>query len=274
MKFERIYLIEGREDVYLDTYVADPIRDFTRRAILVIPGGGYRQVCSDREGEPIAMAFMPYGYNAFVLHYSVDRKAPFPQQLIEVALAIKHIKDNAKEYDLDPEELFVVGFSAGGHLCASAGILWKLPEIYEAVDMPYGYNKPKGIMPIYPVVSGDPAFGHQGSIKNLWCCDEPSDEQREQVSLERYVDADSAPAFIVHSQHDQIVNVRNSFVLAQAYAEAGVDFDMHIFSHIPHGAGLGNEITWHGHPEFVHPAFSEWVRMAAQWAENLSNYEK
>ncbi len=269
MKHERIYLIEGEADVYLDTYVADPIRDFTRKAILVIPGGGYGQVCSDREGEPIAMAFMPYGYNAFVLHYSVNRKAAFPKQLIEVALAIKHIKDNAANYDLDPEELFVVGFSAGGHLCASAGILWKLPEIYEAVEMPYGYNKPKGIMPIYPVVSADPDIRHAGSIMNLWCADSPSEEQCRQVSLEKHVDADSVPAFIVHSQHDRTVNVQNSLVLADAYTKAGVSYDLHIYSHVPHGAGLGNQITWHGHPEYIHPAFAEWVRMAAAWAETL-----
>ena len=269
MKHERIYLVKENENVYLDTYVADPIRDFTRKAILVIPGGGYRQVCSDREGEPIAMAFMPYGYNAFVLHYTVDRGAPFPQQLIEVALAIKHIKDHAEEYDLDPEELFVVGFSAGGHLCASAGILWKLPEIYEAVDMPYGYNKPKGIMPIYPVITADSRFWHRGSFQNLLCTDEPTEEQLQKVSLERHVDADSVPAFIVHSQHDRIVDVHNSLALATAYTEAGVLYDLHIYSHVPHGAGLGNSITWHGHPDFIHPAFAEWVRLAAAWAETL-----
>ena len=269
MKHERIYLIEGEEDVYLDTYIADPIRDFTRKAMLVIPGGGYGRVCSDREGEPIAMAFMPYGYNAFVLHYTVNKKDPFPKQLIEVAMAIKHIKDHSAEYDLDPEELFVVGFSAGGHLCASAGILWKLPEIYQAVDMPYGYNKPKGIMPIYPVVTADPSMWHRGSFVNLLCNEAPSEEELRRVSLEKHVDADSVPAFIVHSPHDEIVDVRNSFALATAYFHAQVPCDMHIYSHVPHGAGLGNKITWHGHPEFVHPAFSEWVRMAAAWAENL-----
>ena len=266
---KRIYLLEGREDVYLDVYVADHIRDCTRKAILVIPGGGYRNVCSDREGEPIGMAFMPYGYNAFVLHYTVDRRGAFPQQLIEVAHAIKHIKDNAEEYDIDPEELFVVGFSAGGHLCASAGILWKLPEIYEAVDMPYGYNKPKGIMPIYPVITSDPRWSHPGSFKNLLCKDDPTEEELARVSLERHVDADSSPAFIVHSQHDQIVDVHNSLLLATAYTEVGVTFDMHIYSHIPHGAGLGNRITWHGHEHFLHASYSEWVRLAAAWAETL-----
>ena len=74
MRFEKIPLSNEDSEVYLETYVADPIGKFKRKAILVIPGGGYGGVCSDREGEPIAMAFMPYGYNAFVLHYTVGRK--------------------------------------------------------------------------------------------------------------------------------------------------------------------------------------------------------
>ena len=87
MIHKKIMLDENDKDIYLDVYAADHISDFVRNAILVIPGGGYGGVCSDREGEPIAMAFMPYGYNAFVLHYSVNG-ATYPTQLIELAKAI------------------------------------------------------------------------------------------------------------------------------------------------------------------------------------------
>ena len=68
MKYEKIYLKEGRPDVFLETFVADSVVGYTRKAILVIPGGGYGAVCADREGEPIALAFLPYGFSAFVLH--------------------------------------------------------------------------------------------------------------------------------------------------------------------------------------------------------------
>ena len=77
--YKKISLDESNENVFLEAYIADKIGDFVRNAILVIPGGGYSTVCSDREGEPIAMAFMPYGYNVFVLHYSVGGKV-FPAQ--------------------------------------------------------------------------------------------------------------------------------------------------------------------------------------------------
>ena len=108
MIFKRIQLDEKYNNVFLDVYVADKTENFTRNAILVIPGGGYRNICSNREGEPIAMAFMPYGYNAFVLSYSVSRQKTFPGQLIEASLAMKHIKDHAEEYNIDPERVFVV----------------------------------------------------------------------------------------------------------------------------------------------------------------------
>ena len=263
MKLERIPLSSTDEEIYMDAYVADPIKALTRKAILVIPGGGYHSL-AEREGEPIAMAFLPYGYNAFVLHYSVGRRRPFPVQLIEVARAIKHIKDHAEDYGIDPDEVFTVGFSAGGHLSASAGVLWKLDEVREAVEMPYGYNKPKGCMLIYPVISQ-----HTGSFKNLWCTDTPSEEQIRAVSIDQHVDADSAPAFILHTANDQIVNVSNAINVASAYSKAGVPFELHIYPDSPHGVALGNHITECGNEKWNRPAIAEWVRMAAYWADHL-----
>lgn len=266
MRFEKISLSEKDESVYMEAYVADRIKGFTRKALLVIPGGGYNGVCSDREGEPIAMAFMPHGYNAFVLHYTVGRKQPFPIQLIEVARAIRHIKDYAEEYNLDPEQVFVVGFSAGGHLAASAGVLWKLPEVQAALDMPYGYNRPKGVMLIYPVISAE---HHDLSMKNLWCSDTLAEEQKLACSIEKHVDADSVPAFIMHTANDQVVDVKNVLALAWSYAEAGVAYEMHIYPDAPHGVALGNSITQCGVEKYNNPSIAKWVEQAAAWAENL-----
>jgi acetyl esterase/lipase len=266
MKFEKIMLSEDSDKVFLDVYVADKIGGKKRKPLLVIPGGGYGSVCSDREGEPIAMAFMPYGYNTFVLHYTVGRKKPFPCQLIEAAKAIKHIKDNAEEYNIDPDELFVVGFSAGGHLAASTGVLWKNEEIYKSVDMPYGYNKPKGVILAYPVVS--PKFkNHITSFRNLWCTDTPTDEQLQAAAIEEHVDCDSAPAFIMHTTNDQTVDVGNALVLANAYATAKIPFELHIYPDGPHGMALANSITDCNDPKYNDPAIAEWVRHAVVWAE-------
>lgn len=281
MIYKKISLSETDKDVFLEVCIADKVGDFVRKAILVIPGGAYGSVCSEREGEPIGLAFMPYGYNYFVLHYSVKRKKRFPAQLIEAALAIKHIKDNAKEYNIDPEQLFVTGFSAGGHLCACCGTMWNRKEIYDAVDMPYGYNKPRGIMPIYPVISASVSEEKRGflcenigkkiggTFLNLLCNNNPTAEELKDCSVENFVTQESSPAYIVHTSNDEIVNVNNSLLLAGAYAAAGVKFELHIYPDAPHGVALGNEITKCGVEKWCNKAIAKWIEQAAFWAENV-----
>ena len=272
MIIKRIPLDGENEKVYLDVYVADKVSGFTRKAILVIPGGGYGGVCSEREGEPIGMAFMPHGFNAFVLHYSVARTKTYPAQLIEASLAMKHIKDNAEEYGIDPDKVFVTGFSAGGHLACSLGTQWHLKEIYDAVDMPYGYNKPCGMILGYPVITAFPENGsHCGSFDNLWGTDEPTREMLEKTSLECHVDDKTCPAFILHTSNDAVVPVNNALVLCQALARAGQKFELHIFPDAPHGVALGNKITMVGEPKFDNPNIARWIEMAAVWAENLED---
>ncbi|MBQ8813082.1 MAG: alpha/beta hydrolase [Lachnospiraceae bacterium] len=266
---KRVYFEPENRDTYLDIYVADPLKDFTRKAILVIPGGGYGEVCAEREGEPIGMAFMPYGYNAFVLHYSVGPQKRFPTQLIEASLAMKHIRDHAQEYNIDPEKIFVTGFSAGGHLAGCLGTMWGKEEIYQAVDMPYGYNKPTGMMLIYPVVTGVTEYSHALSFRNLLGVDMPEEEQLAACSIEQNVTEMSVPLFIVHTSNDQIVDVRNSLCLAEKYREKGINFEMHIYPDGPHGVALGNEITKCGVEKYKNTAIAKWVENAVEWAERI-----
>jgi len=265
---KRVYLIPDEKEVYLDVYAANPVEGFTRRAILVIPGGGYGMVCDDREGEPIGLAFMPYGYNAFVLHYSVNRKKTFPAQLIEASLAMKHIKDHAEEYNIDPEMVYVTGFSAGGHLAGSLGLMWYKEEIYKAIDIPYGYNRPAGMMLIYPVVTGVAEYSHLPSFCNLLGTDAPEEEQLVMCSLEQNVNGQAVPLFIVHTSNDQLVDVRNSLCLAEKYREQGIPFEMHIYPDAPHGVALGNEITKCGESKWENAAIAKWVENAIKWAES------
>ncbi len=167
MIVKRIFLEEGNPEAWIDACIADPVRGFTRRAMLVIPGGGYGAVCSDREGEPIALAFMAEGFNAFVLHYTVGRKKPYPAQLREASLAMAHIRTHAEEYGVDPHRVFTVGFSAGGHLAGSLAVLWHREEAWKDSGIEYGQNRPDGAVLVYPVVSGTEYFREGGTFSNL-----------------------------------------------------------------------------------------------------------
>ena len=117
MRHERIYLNPDDDRVFIDTYVVNLPR--VRDAILVIPGGAYREVCTGREGEPIALDFVAKGYNAFVLGYRVGKEGDvFPKQLLDAAAAMIYIKEHAAELCINADRVFAVGFSAGGHLAA------------------------------------------------------------------------------------------------------------------------------------------------------------
>lgn len=274
MIYKKIQLDENDKNVFLEIYIADPIGDFVRDAILIIPGGAYGEVCHEREGEPIALAFIPHGYNAFVLHYSVNggdlsKGTTFPLQLIQASKAIKHIKDNAEEYNINPERVFAAGFSAGGHLAGSLGILWNNKEVYDAVHMEYGYNRPKGIMMIYPVVSNENEFMHLGTFKNLLCVEDPRGEISDKVSLEKHVSEESSPAFIMATSNDEIVDVRHSLRLAEAYKTVGKMFELHIYPEGPHGVALGNEVTRCGNDKWVDVAIAGWIEQAVYWAKKI-----
>jgi len=269
MILKRIYLEDNNKDVFLDAYIADALEGFKRNAILVIPGGGYGGLAAEREGEPVALAFTACGYNAFVLHYTVGRKKVFPAQLIEASLAMKHIRDNAEEYGIDPAKVFTAGFSAGGHLAGSLGIMWNKAEIYKAIDMEYGYNKPAGMMLVYPVVTGVKPYMDKETFANLLGDDEPAAELLGQCSLEVQVHSESCPLFLVHTSNDGDVDVRNSLCLAERYRECGLQFEMHIYPDAPHGVALGNRITRCNVEKWENPAIAKWVEHAADWAETV-----
>lgn len=266
---EKIKLFEDYDDVYLETFCPKKVWDKTRDAILVIPGGGYSVVCEQREGEPIALSFAAKGVNAFVLNYTVARKLTFPQQLIEASAAMKHIKDNHERYNINPDRVFVTGFSAGGHLCISLGTLWHMQEIYDAIPMEYGYNKPAGIIPVYPVVSGIIDGTHMDSFCNLLGTDSPDKADLCKCSLETRVDEKSSPACIIHTSSDDHVSVENALVLADAYRKANKKFEMHIFYDAPHGMALGNDITAAGVELFDQPSLASWIDQSILWMKQI-----
>ena len=135
MLHETFLLSERYDDATLTTYVSyDPpeLKMPPRPAMVVCPGGGYSML-SDREAEPVVKEFLTAGMNVFLLRYTVKEKAANYAPLIQASLAIKHVRENAEKYHVDPNRVFIVGFSAGGHLAASTGILWNIPEVREAM---------------------------------------------------------------------------------------------------------------------------------------------
>ena len=264
MIYKHIPLRENDPDVFLTTYIADE-RRLLRDAILVIPGGGYGRVCDDREGEPIALAFLAAGLNAFVLHYSVGQKAKFPRPLVDASLAMQHIRAHADEYGIDPRRVFAVGFSAGGHLCASLGSLWNLPALREELpDMPSGINRPTGTVLCYAVLSATVAT-HMDSFYNILGTKTPSDEELARYSIDHCVHEGTSPAFFMHTYDDPLVPLMGALVTMQAMREKDIPFGVRIYPHGNHGIALSTELTGFGNPDLAPADGARWVADAAEW---------
>ena len=265
MLHERIYLDPDHREVYIDTYIADN-RTVTHDAMLVIPGGGYECVCTEREGEPIALAFLSRGYNCFVLNYRV-KKIPYPAQLIDASRAILHIRENAEKYNINKNRVFAVGFSAGGHLAGSLAILHKDAEVLSALGIAEGENRPDAVIMSYPVVTALLPT-HRSSFEHLTGgtpFDEISEDTKRKLSLEENVDEASAPAFIWHTSGDGLVPTNGSLALAQSYVDAKVNVMMHLYPFGTHGLALANKITADGSTNLVHPLAQQWIAEADAW---------
>ncbi|MBQ9084054.1 MAG: alpha/beta hydrolase [Clostridia bacterium] len=272
MKHERIYLDPSDERVYIDTYVVND-RSHIRPAMLVIPGGGYSAVCTEREGEPIALAFLAQDFNCFVLNYRVSAKEKYPDQLIDASRAIIHIRENAEEYCIDQGRVYAVGFSAGGHLAGSLAILHKDPEVLSTLGIEKGANRPTACILGYPVVSALLST-HSGSFLSLSGNREGRMEDipydvKVKLSLETNVDSDSVPVFIWHTAEDELVPTAGSMALGQRYVECGIPVMLHLYPYGPHGLAVANGVTECGNPAWVQPFAEDWIKDASLWFKTL-----
>ncbi|MBR2908016.1 MAG: alpha/beta hydrolase [Clostridia bacterium] len=286
MLIKTIELSEQYPGATLTTYVSDnsaELKAHPRKAIVVCPGGGYRFL-SDREGEPIVKAFLGEGLNAFLLRYTVGMKGDkYPENpgasdyapLIQAALAIKHIRENAEAYHIDPDQIFIIGFSAGGHLAASTGILWKTDAVQRALgasaEEPTEIGKPNGMLLSYPVItSGE--YAHKGSIYHLCNTKTPTEEEMLRFSLEKHVDETSAPFFLWHTFSDKTVPIQNALLLADAYTKHELPFEMHVFPAGSHGLALANEETMSDKPHMIVPHVQGWISLAIRWIKDFGHF--
>ena len=230
-----------------------------RPVVLVFPGGGYEFV-SDRENEPVAMQFFAQGYQVFVLKYSVMEKAKDMNPLEEAAWAMLTIREHAKEWQLDPQKIAVCGFSAGGHLAGSIGILYKKKELLERLQVSAEQIKPNAMILSYPVICAG-EYAHQGSFEML-IGKAYDDAAAKEYSLEQYVDGDTPPAFIWHAVDDCCVPVENSLMLMAELQKNKVPYEGHLFETGNHGISMCNKEVGSNLPHCAH-----WFKLCIEWLE-------
>ena len=205
-------------------------RSANGQAVIICPGGGYARLSYDWEGTDFAKLLNAHGIAAFVLKYrlpdSLTSTHPDQVPLSDAKQAIRIVRANAQEWNIKPNHIGIMGFSAGGHLAAT------LSTHFEEG------TRPDFAILIYPVISMDKSIAHVGSRNNLIGL-QPSDELINMYSNEFQVSAQTPPTFIVHATDDNSVPVENSLLYYQSLKNNKVATEMHIFPTGGHGFGLG-----------------------------------
>ncbi len=264
MKMIRESILNG--SAALVGYLHEPspeIPNRTRRpAVLICPGGAY-EFRSDREADPPAFSFLNRGYQAFVLEYTTGRgKACGMTPLRELSAAVALMREKADEWHLIPDQIAVMGFSAGGHLAASLGVLWDHPSL----GCPNGENRPNALILCYPVItSGE--FAHRQSLENVSGEEDPAKQTF--WSLETHVSDRTPPAFLWHTYEDDAVPVENSLLFVSALRRAGVPCEFHLFEKGVHGLSLCNaEVAT------PMPPTAPWMGLCLTWLSNRFSFEE
>ena len=233
MKAQELFLNENR-NVTLTAYIQETDGEFgfsRRPAMLVIPGGGYA-MCSDREADPVALAYLKAGYQAFVLRYTCTPKGKWPLPLEDYEQAMARIEEHAEEWHLDKSRIAVVGFSAGGHLAACAATVAE--------------HKPAAAVLVYPAI-----------LKDICDMCQPG-----MPYPHEHVTAQTCPCFLVAARDDRTVDISNTLRMELALAEKGVAFESHIYSYGGHGFSTGEDWI---NTNSVCPRLPRWVPDSIEW---------
>ncbi|MGI6337650.1 MAG: alpha/beta hydrolase [Eubacteriales bacterium] len=244
--------------------------DMRRPVVINFPGGGYAHL-SERESDPVSLQFSAAGFQALTVYYSCtpDR---YPVQLLQAAAVVAWVRQHADELLADPENIYVCGFSAGGHLAASTGILWKEPVISETLGVDAKMCRPDGMILGYPVITYG-TFANPGSFHNLLGKNQPP-QVYEKLSLQTRVDDTTPPAFLWHTFSDDAVPLENTLMLASALRAHMIPFELHIFPDGPHGLSVANtQSSLVGSETLINPHVSEWMKLAVEWVRLQSHFE-
>lgn len=218
--------------------VYQPANKTTDAAVVICPGGGYSILAYDHEGTELAEWFNARGMTAVVLKYRLPERENFDnvsiRPLQDAQAAIRYVRKNAGKYGLAADKIGIMGFSAGGHLAATASTLFHT-QVGEITDASVSV-RPDFSLLIYPVISFDSGITHSGSKENL-IGKNPSPEEEVRFSPEKQVKADTPPAFLV-STTDDWVSPENSIAYFLACKKNKVPAEMHIYEKGGHGYAL------------------------------------
>ena len=214
----------------------------TGQAVVIFPGGGYGILAYDWEGTDFAKWLNSQGIAGIVVKYRlpISHSLINPKEvpLLDAQRALRLVRHHAEIWNIDPEKVGVMGFSAGGHLAStlSTQFSYELERTKDKIDNISA--RPDFSILVYPVITFQDQYTHGGSRKNL-LGEKPSQELIDRFSNEKNVNANTPPTFLVHAQDDLAVPVENSLLYYQALRANEVSASLHLYPSGGHGFAFG-----------------------------------
>jgi acetyl esterase/lipase len=231
-----------------------PASNPTKTAVVIAPGGSYMHLSMVKEGSDVAAWLNARGVAAFVLKYRLGPKYHNPIELGDAQRAIRTVRADAAQYGVAPDHIGMWGFSAGGHLTASAGTKFDAGDAAAADPIEQQSSRPDFLILSYPVITMEDPYVHKLSRTDL-LGDAPTQEDMDAMSPELHVTAQTPPTFLFTTTDDHTVPVLNSVMFYSALVKAGVPAEMHIFQHGAHGSGLAP----------TNPQLRPWTDLLIKW---------
>ena len=236
-------------------------------AVVIFPGGAYRGLAGDLEGGEVAHWFAARGFRAFILSYRLTSHGyVLPVPLLDARRAVQTIRARAADYQISPNRIVVIGFSAGGHLAGLSGTQFVAgnPQAEDPIERVS--SRPDYLVLGYPwlgAISSDISHLSYCKLFNLM---DRCEELRKAYSPSLYVTKDTPPTFWYHTFNDKTVPVEQGLEFYEALVKAGVPAEAHIFANGPHGTGLGKGDE----------ALDQWPALLETWlrAQGLLTVEK
>lgn len=223
-------------------------------AVIVAPGGGYAVLAENHEGRQVANWLNAHGVTAFVLQYRLGPRYRHPVPLGDVQRAVRLVRARAAEFGVLADRVGVMGFSAGGHLAATAGTRFDAGDASAADPVARASSRPDFLVLGYPVISFVEPYAHRGSAETLLGAGAPPALLAE-LSAERHVGPRTPPTFLFHTDADDGVPAENSVAFYLALRRAGVPAELHVIGPGPHGVGLA----------LGDPIVGQWPALLAGW---------